>query len=311
MAIEPIFEREFAPQSYGFRPGRCCQDALRRVDELLKDGYEQVVDIDIKGYFDGIPHGKLMEKVKEKIADGRVLEMIESFLKAGVMEEGEVQPSEDEGTPQGGVISPLLANIYLNELDWQMRNAGMEMIRYADDMVVLCRETAQAQTALAMIKTWMEQAGLELHPAKTKLVDMGKPGGHFDFLGYRFWKKRDGGMGRYIRPKSKQKLQEKLRPMTKRTNGQSMDAIIRQINPIVKGWYGYFKHANGKALGKIDGWIRGRLRAILRKRSGRRGRARGSDHQRYDNRYLTKLGLFCLETAQAMEINRLRRGAKC
>jgi RNA-directed DNA polymerase len=132
LVIEPIYERQFAPQSYGFRPGRSCQDALRRVDELLKKGYNQIVDIDIKGYFDAIPHDLLMEKVKESIADGPVIRLIEGFLKAGVMEEGEIDQAED-GTPQGGVISPLLANIYLNSLDWLMKNHGIEMIRYADD----------------------------------------------------------------------------------------------------------------------------------------------------------------------------------
>jgi RNA-directed DNA polymerase len=307
MAIEPIFEREFAPQSYGFRPGRSCHDALRRVDELLKSGHNQVVDIDIKGYFDAIPHGKLMEKVQEKIADGRVLGLIESFLKAGVMEEGVERPQGGEGTPQGGVISPLLANIYLNDLDWQMKNAGYEMVRYADDMVVLCREAGQARAALERVKSWMAAAGLELHPEKTKLVDMGQPGSHFDFLGYRFWRKRDGGIGRYIRPKSLQKLRDKIRPLTRRCNGRGMKAIIEEINPILKGWYGYFKHASGASLGGADGWIRGRLRAILRKRQGKRGKGRGSDHQTYDNSTFDQLGLFHLRAAWAKEINGLRQ----
>jgi RNA-directed DNA polymerase len=310
MVIEPIFERQFAPQSYGFRPGRSCQEALRRVDELLKSGYNQIVDIDIKGYFDAIPHKALMAKVRESIVDGRVLELIEGFLKAGVMQEGEIHQAED-GTPQGGVISPLLANIYLNELDWQMKSQGIEMVRYADDMVVLCRETEAAQQALAKIKIWMEAAELELHPEKTRIVDMGQQGSHFDFLGYRFWRRRDGRIRRYIRPKSRQKLKERIRSMTKRNNAHSMETIIQRVNQILVGWYGYFKHASGEALEETDGWIRGRLRAILRKRRKSKGCATGYDHQLYKNCYFTELGLFCLKTARELEINSLRNGAKC
>lgn len=310
LVIEPIYERQFAPQSYGFRPGRSCQDALRRVDELLKNGYNQIVDIDIKGYFDAIPHDLLMEKVKESIADGPVIRLIEGFLKAGIMEERQIEHTE-QGTPQGGVISPLLANIYLNELDWLMKNHGIEMIRYADDMVVLCRETDKAQQALEMIKDWMATARLKLHPEKTRLVDMGKHGSHFDFLGYRFWKKRDGRIRRYIRPKSKQKLKEKLRTVTRRNNAHGMEVIIQKVNKTLESWYGYFKHASAEALQETDGWIRGRLRAILRKRRKSKGVANWRDNKLYKNCYFTELGLFCLKIAQDAEINSLQQGAKC
>ena len=308
--IEPIIEREFAPQSYGFRPGRGCKEALRRVDELLKGGHVHVVDIDIKGYFDSIPHDRLMELVEKRVADGRVLGMIEGFLKAGVME-GMESWEPEEGTPQGGVISPLLANIYLDPLDWLMVQNGLEMVRYADDMVVMCRDAEKARGALEVVREWMGQAGLRLHPEKTRVVEMIEPGSHFDFLGYRFWRSHGGGIKRLARPKSKKKLREKIKPQTRRTSGESMEAIVAKLNPVLRGWYGYFKQAHVDLLREMDGWVRGRLRGILRKRSNRRGRARGRDHQLWRNRYFDTLGLFSLEAAQAREQTSLQQGAKC
>jgi RNA-directed DNA polymerase len=311
MVIEPIFEQEFAPQSYGFRPGRSCQDALRRVDELLKkEGHLHVVEVDIRGYFDAIPRGRLMEAVRTHVADGRVLGLIEAFLQQGIMEGGESWETAT-GTPQGAVISPLLANIYLNPLDWLMKEAGLEMVRYADDMVVLCREPETAQQALELIRQWMKEAGLELHPEKTRVVAMIEAGSHFDFLGYRFWRDKKGKVRHFIRPKSAQKLRAQIKPITLRISGWCMAGLIQRLNPILRGWFGYFKQADRESHRTIDGWVRGRLRAILRKRRKRRGRARGFDHQRWDNRYFTKLGLFCLEVAQAAEIASLRQGAKC
>jgi RNA-directed DNA polymerase len=183
--IEPIFERDFAPQSYGFRPGRGCKDALRRVDQLLKEGRVWVVDADIKGYFDTIPHGPLMERVGRKIADGRVLGLIEGYLKAGVMESVKGWQPIENGTPQGAVISPLLANVYLDPLDWEMAGAGLEMVRYADDFVVLCRSEQEAWQALEKIQEFAQANGLRLHPQKTRIVNAMEPGG-FDFLGSHF-----------------------------------------------------------------------------------------------------------------------------
>lgn len=300
MVIEPIFEREFASASYGFRPGRSCRDALRRVDELLQSGHGHVVDIDIRGYFDAIPHGRLMAEVGKHVADGRVLGLIEAFLKAEVME-GMSSWEVENGTPQGGVISPLLANIYLNPLDWMLAQAGFEMVRYADDIVVLCREPERAVQALESVRQWMAQAGLELHAGKTKVVDMAPAGSHFDFLGYRFWRGKAGKLRRFIRPKSRQKLRERLKPLTKRVNGHSLEAIVGKINPILRGWYGYFRYASADALGEMDGWVRGRLRAILRKRRGGRGKGRGRDHHRWGNGYFADLGLFCLKETRAKE----------
>jgi len=302
MVIEPIFESRFAEQSYGFRPGRSCRGALRRVDDLLKSGHGHVVDIDIKGYFDAIDQQKLMKLVEERIADGRVLALMRKLLQQGVME-GMRSWEPESGTPQGAVISPLLANIYLNPLDWLLAEAGLEMVRYADDMVILCSEPNQAEQALAKVRQWMESAGLELHPQKTRIVSMNEVGSHFDFLGYRFWRSKRGNRIRhFIRPKSKKKLKGNLKPHTKRTQGECLTAIIAKINPKLKGWYGYFRHASRDALKEIDGWVRGRLRSLLRKRSKRKGRASGADHHRWGNSYFVAQGLFCLEEAQRAEI---------
>ena len=310
MVIEPIFEREFCSQSYGFRPGRSCRDALRRVEELLKSGNAYVVDIDIKGYFDALPHKRLMDQVEEHVADGRVLKLIEAFLKQGVMEGMESWEAE-EGSPQGGVISPLLANIYLNPLDWLMEQAGLEMVRYADDMVILCQDRTTAERAMNRIRQWMKTAKLELHPEKTKIVDLTQKGSFFDFLGYRFWRGQGGNILRFIRPKSRMKLRERLKPLTRRANGHSMEAIVQKINPILRGYYGYFKHASARALEDVDQWVRGRLRSILRKRAKRKGRARGRDHQRWKNCYFADVGLFSLKQAQIEDIVSLRNGVTC
>jgi RNA-directed DNA polymerase len=312
MVIEPIFENRFAPHSYSFRPGRGCKDALRRVEELLEAGSTHIVDVDIKGFFDTIPHDRLMALVREHIADGRVLGLIEGFLKQGVMEGTELSKAVEDmpqGTPQGGVVSPLLANVYLNPLDWLMAGHGHEMVRYADDMVVLCRSHEQAVAALEKLRDWMAGAGLTLHPDKTRTVDMSLTDSHFDFLGYRFKRSRKGRMMRLVRPKSLRKLRGTIKSRTRRTNGKSIEALVADINRTLPGWYGYFKHVKAGMLGQIDGWIRMRLRSILRKRRGLKGRGRGKDHQRWPNRYFTELGLFCLLDARVTETASLRKGA--
>jgi RNA-directed DNA polymerase len=293
--IEPIFEKDFAEQSYGFRPRRGAKDALRRVEELLNQAHHWVVDADIKAYFDSIPHSKLMAKVAAKISDGRILELVESYLKAGVMEQSKGWEATERGTPQGGVVSPLLANIYLDELDWQLSQAGLQMVRYADDFVVLCPTQAQAQRALELIGQWMQPAQLQLHPEKTKVIDATQSGG-FDFLGYHFERGK-----KWPRPKSVQKMREKIRVRTRRTNGQSLEQIMAGINPILRGWYNYFRHSNLRALRTLDSWVRGRLRSLLRKRTKRKGKARGGpDHRRWPNRFFDEAGLFNLSAARAM-----------
>jgi RNA-directed DNA polymerase len=286
--IEPIFERDFASQSYGFRPGRGCKDALRRVEELLKEGGVWVVDADIKGYFDTIPHGALMERVGRKIADGRVLRLIEGYLKAGVMESVKGWQPTERGTPQGAVISPLLANIYLDPLDWEMARAGLEMVRYADDYVVLCRSQEQARQALEKIQEFAKANGLTLHPEKTQIVDASQPGG-FDFLGYHF----ERGM-KWPRKKSMAKLKEALRAKTRRTDGRSMKAICHDLKGLLHGWFEYFKHSKSNVFATIDSYTRGRLRSILRKRRGGTGRGRGRDHQRWSKDFFHAQGLISL-----------------
>jgi RNA-directed DNA polymerase len=292
--LEPIFERDFAEQSYGFRPGRGCQDALARVEELLKAGYTYVVDADLKSYFDTIPHDKLMDRLRQKVADGRVLALIEAFLKAGIMD-GLEEWAPEEGSPQGSVISPLLSNIYLDPLDHRMAAAGFQMVRYADDFVVLCRSRQEAEAALEVVRQWVAEAGLTLHPEKTRIADANREGEGFDFLGYHF----ERGY-RWPRPKSIQKLKTALRPKTRRTNGRCMPAIIADINRTLQGWFGYFRHSHYTTFEPLDGWVRMRLRSILRKRQKKRGRGRGSDHQRWPNAYFAKLGLYTLNAAHAL-----------
>lgn len=298
--IEPIFEKDFAEQSYGFRPNRGCKDALRRVDELLKSGYHWVVDADLRKYFDTIPHEKLMGRVNEKVADGRVLGWIKKYLKQEIMETAETWTPE-EGTPQGAVLSPLLSNIYLNPLDHQMAAKGHEMIRYADDFVIMCRSEQEAQEALKEVQGWVEETGLTLHPEKTRIVDASKPGG-FDFLGYHF----ERGY-RWPREKSMTKLKDTIRSKTKRCNGHSLEEIIEDVNRTTQGWFGYFKHSHKTTFRPIDGWIRMRLRSILRQRIRLKGRGRGADHQRWPNSFFAAKGLFSMTAAQAAICQSSRR----
>ncbi len=295
--LEPIFEKTFAEHSYGFRPQRGCRDALRRVDHLLKAGYTFVVDADIKGYFDNIPREPLLVRVREQIADGRVLALLEAFLTQPILEDLKTWTPE-RGTPQGAVVSPLLANIYLNPLDHRLAEDGYEMVRYADDFVVLCRSNAEARQALEAVRAWTEAAGLQLHPTKTCIVDMAVPGG-FDFLGYHFERgKRDPSkIHHWPRAKSLRKMKDTIRRYTKRCNGRSLEAIIAQLNPVLRGWFGYFKHSPKPTFPRLDGWIRMRLRSILRKRHKRRGAGRGWDHKRWPNKYFAAQGLLSLAAA--------------
>lgn len=294
--IEPIFEREFAQHSYGFRPGIGCKDALRRVDELLKQGHWHVVDADLKSYFDTIPHDELMKRVGERIADRKVLQLIESFLKAGIFD-GLTEWTPEAGAPQGAVLSPLLSNIYLNPLDHAMAGAGWEMVRYADDFVILCRNADEAQRAKEQVREWTAKAGLTLHPTKSRIVDVRTDG--FDFLGYRFATVKDGRIRRWPRKKSLQKLRDAIRAKTSRTNGHSLEHIIEDVNRTLVGWFGYFKHSTRATFTHLDSWVRMRLRSVLHKRSGRRGRGRGSDHQRWPNTYFAEHGLFNLTATHA------------
>ncbi|HEX2855294.1 MAG TPA: group II intron reverse transcriptase/maturase [Opitutaceae bacterium] len=299
MVLEPIFERDFARESFGFRPGRSCHQALARVETLLAEGYTHVVDADLKSYFDTIPHAALLARVKAKVVDGRILELVEGFLQQGVLEEGKGWSATTVGTPQGGVISPLLANIYLDALDWKLHLGGWELVRYADDFVILCRTREQAEAVLGEVRHWCDEAGLQLHPEKTRLVDMSARGG-FDFLGYHFER-----TGRWPREKSLAGLEHKLHRLTRRTCGENLSCLIEAtLNPILRGWMNYFRRSTNAAdFRMLDSYLRARLRAILRKRHGLRGRSRGRDHQRWPNRYFGELGLLSLEQLWASFIS--------
>lgn len=292
LVIEPIFEAVFQPGSYGFRPGRGCHDALGEVDRLIKDGFSFVVDADLEGYFDSIPHERLMERVEERISDGRVLDLIRGWLAQEVLR-GLERWTPTGGTPQGAVISPLLANIYLDPLDAVMAARGHRMVRYADDFVVLCRSREEAEAVLAEIRRWVAANGLALHPDKTHLGDCRQPGQGFEFLGYRF----EAGH-RFVRKKSLAQLKDGIRKRTRRTRGQSLARIVADLNPVLRGWFGYFKHAHPRTFSDMDGFVRRRLRALLRKQQKRPGFGRCPlDHRRWPNAFFAEAGLFALYPA--------------
>jgi RNA-directed DNA polymerase len=294
MVIEPIFEVQFRPGSYGFRPGRSCKDALREVDRLLKAGFTWVVDADLQSYFDTIPHDRLMALVAGSVSDGRVLSLVEGFLRQDIMKDM-ARWTPTAGTPQGAVISPLLANLHLHPLDLLMEQSGRRMVRYADDFVILCRTEDEALAALRQVAAWVTAAGLTLHPDKTRVGDSQQPGQGFDFLGYRFEAGR-----RLVRKKSLTALQDKVRSKTVRSRGDSLERIIADLNPLLRGWFGYFKHATPALFGVIDGFVRRRLRAILRKQDKRPGIGRcQADHQRWPNAFFATQGLFTLQAAFA------------
>ena len=266
--IEPIFEQEFEDTSYGFRPGRGCKDALRQVDALLKEGYTHVVDADLQGYFDSIPHEGLMDRIAAHISDGRLLALLKGWLQQDIVQEMR-RWTPTAGTPQGAVISPLLANVYLHPLDVKMKAQGYRMVRYADDFVILCETASQAQEALEQVKHWVGQNALNLHPDKTHAGDCTQRGQGFEFLGYRFEAGR-----RWVRGKSLKSLKDKVREKTKRTRGESLRVVIKELGPMLKGWFGYFKHAYKSTFPSIDGFIRRRLRAMLRKQQKSPGMGR-------------------------------------
>jgi RNA-directed DNA polymerase len=257
----------------------------------LEAGYVHVVDADLKSYFDTIPHDRLLAEVGRKVTDGRLLRLLEGFLEQRIMDDAGAWIPE-EGTPQGAVVSPLLSNIYLDPLDHLMAEKGFAMVRYADDFVVLCRSPHEANAALADVQRWTAQAGLTLHPSKTRVVDATTGG--FDFLGYRF----EAGQRR-PRGKSLKKLKDTIRAKTQRTAGHSLSVIIADLNRTLRGWFEYFKHSHRTTFPPLDGWIRRRLRNILRKRHGRTGIASRLDNLRWPNAYFAKQGLFSLREAHA------------
>lgn len=295
--LEPIFEREFGEHSYGFRPGRTAHQALDRVEHLLCAGYVWVVEVDLKSYFDTVPHAPLMALVKKRVVDGKVLGLVETFLTQPIVE-GDRRWTPSVGTPQGAVISPLLANIYLHPLDLLMAQRGQEMTRYADDFVIQCRTEEDAQRALAAVSEWCGSAALTLHPTKTRVLRVSETEG-FDFLGYHF-RQRWGDPTRtvkWVREKSAAKLREAIRPLTRRTSGVALTTIVQAVNARLRGFFNYFYKSATPPLRELDKWVRMRLRSILRRRERKRGCGRGLDHFRWPNAFFENQGLFSLARA--------------
>ena len=289
LVIEPIFEVKFCSTSYGFRPRRGRRDALREVDRLIREGLTFVVDADLQSYFDTIPHERLMHRGEERISDGRLLALLRAFLAQDILH-GVEQWTPVAGTPQGAVISPLLANIYLHPLDELLASRGYRMVRYADDFVVMCKSREEAEAALAVVQQWVTENGLRLSPTKTQVGDCRVPGQGFEFLGYRF----EAGQ-RWVRKKSLQRVKDSIRAKTGRTRGDSLKRIIADLNPMLRGWFEYFKHAHVDTFRPLDAFIRRRLRTLLRKQDKRHGIGRSlADHKRWSNDFFAQAGLLAL-----------------
>ncbi len=286
--IEPILDATFHPRSFGFRHGRGCHDALRCVEELLASGYVYVVDADLKSYFDTIPKERLLKIVQQKISDRRVLGLIKQFLDQGIMEDLRTWTPE-AGVPQGAVLSPVLSNAYLNPLDHRMSEGGFQMVRYADDFVILCRTLEEAEAALAVVQQWVETRGLTLHPEKTHIVDAREKS--FSFLGYSF-----RGDLRFPRAKSHRKFVNRIRELTPRKSGESLESMLQRIHRVTRGWFNYFRHCHWSIFRAYDGMIRRRLRRMLLKRH-RRNRRRLSRTQRWPNAYFTACGYISLNAS--------------
>jgi len=283
--IEPILDATFHERSFGFRHGRGCHDALRCVEELLEAGYVYVVDADLKGYFDSIPKERLLDLVKQKISDRRMLGLIELFLNQGILEELRTWTPET-GVPQGAVLSPVLSNAYLNPLDHQVAEGGFQMVRYAYAFVILVGCWEEAASALAEVRQWVESVGLTLHPEKTHIVDSRTES--FAFLGYEF-----RGRLRLPRDKSARKFADRIRELTPRKSGESLDQMIQRINRSTQGWFNYFRHCHWSVFQDYDGMIRRRLRRLLLKRN-RRNPKRLSRTQRWPKAYFTEHGFVSL-----------------
>ena len=282
--LAPIFEPQFHLNSYGFIKGRNCHQALDRVLELHREGYPVVLDADIQGFFDNLSHRMIMAAVAAEVADGNILRLVERFLTAGVMEDGAFTPTTI-GTPQGGVVSPLLANIVLNRLDWQLDAAGYRFVRYADDFVVLCQNDQQAQEALRLVQQVLEgELGLKLSPEKTKTTTYGKG---YDFLGFHL-----SSRSRRMRDKSVQKFKAKVREITVRHHNLDQTTIVK-LNQVIRGTANYFATEFSTCrwtFQKLDSWVRMRVRAMKLKRKNY------NDNQKLRLGYFRRrLGLLSLE----------------
>jgi group II intron reverse transcriptase/maturase len=276
--IEQIFEAEFSDSSFGYRPGKSAKQAIERIEAVRDEGHEWVVDADIKAFFDTVNHEKLIDAVAERISDGRVLRLIRSFLKADIMEQGQGLAKNVIGTPQGGVISPLLANIYLHYFDEKMAGFGYEVVRYADDFLVLCKDEEEAREALNHVKEILGELELTLHPEKTKIKNFSDG---IEFLGFTVYISH-----KVPRKEAVRKYKDAVRRATRRNLPINLEMVIRGLNPIVIGWGNYFKIANVNWLYKgLDGWTRMRLRAFKEKRKSY------NSNWRITNAFLENLGL--------------------
>jgi RNA-directed DNA polymerase len=276
--IDPIFEKQFHNDSFGFRAGRGCHQAVGRVLEYIDDGYKMVVDVDIKGFFDNIPHEVIMTMLRADIADGNILDILEKFLSSGVMEDGKRVPTI-KGTPQGGVISPLLANIVLNYLDWQLAGQGYKFVRYADDIVILVKTIHEAENALDFTKRVLNDLGLEISPEKTKIAKVSEG---FQFLGFLI-----KGHSVTMRPKSIEKFEKMIENTTTRSKNLDADVIIK-LNQIIRGTVNYFSTKFSNTLSyftRIDQWIRMRIRSMKYKRKWH------TDNRRLKNAHIKNMEL--------------------
>ena len=287
--LSPLFERVFHDDSYGFRPGRNCHQAVRRVLELHRLGHTEVLDADIKGFFDNIPHPVIMAGVAAEVADGNILRLVEKFLKAGVMEEGVFQPTR-LGTPQGGVISPLLANIALNGLDWQLHEHGLRFVRYADDFVVMATSMVQIQEAHDLVQRYLTSIGLTLSAEKTKRTRF-RDG--FAFLGFTI-----SSWTVTMRPKAVEKFKAKVRALTPRHH--NLDAlVVTKLNQVTRGTANYFATTFSHCADQfrtLDRWLRMRLRCMKYKRKSR------ADNGRFRLERFRRLGLLFLSNQQPVPV---------
>jgi len=292
--LSPIFERIFHPSSHGFRPTLSCHSAMMQLVKLYKQGYVKVLDADIQGFFDNIPHRLILALVEREIADGNILSLIKKFLRAGVMEDGKIRPTT-KGTPQGGVISPLLANIVLNHLDWVLEKQGLKFVRYADDFVVLCKAKIDAEKALLIVKRCVEEdLGLSLHPEKTRVTSFYEG---FNFLGY-YVNSRTIRMGQ----KAVERFKNKIRELTIRNHNLEADVVVK-VNRVISGTVNYFCTPFSTCLGQLNGidkWIRRRIRSMKYKRIWM------SDNRRMKNKTIKRIGFFtCRELYLARKETRL------
>jgi len=281
--LQPIFEPLFHDSSYGFRPGRNCHQALQAGLKLHEEGLRQVVDADIKGFFDNLPFTVIMASVAQRVADGNILRLVEKFLRSGVMENGVFKPTS-VGTPQGGVLSPLLANIVLNHMDWKLEQLGWRFVRYADDFILVTQTKAQAEEALTQVRHILQELGLTLSEEKTKITSYGKG---YSFLG--FW---ISSRSRRMRPKSLKKFKDKIREMTCRKHNFEAQVIVN-VNRVIRGTAQYFAtpfFTAKESFHKLDSWIRMRLRSMKFKRRNL------DDNRRMRDRALERLGLLTLES---------------